>query len=240
MLKDTPDAAKFFMEQMRGCEQTCSLTLWDAYNQECLGNLAILSDLPPNGASLAIPDATKWAAREVDLYYLDRSVDKLVILDRLLLAGFHTMKSRNHSQREKQTDERAFDPQPDIDGLLQARQDVLPYLERRMKTHMPTYIFPREIMGKKRSVNKGGSPSFLEKIWFPQTLKFLRGIRRQKVTDFLLPMIAKDRLPVELMDTIAGFYCGAEFMTKAVTVAKHTAAKFSSSGCNAEARALRW
>ena len=167
-------------------------------------------------------------------------MDKLIVLDRLLLAGFHTMKSRNDSQREMQQGEKAFDPQPDIDALLQARQDVLPYLERRMKTHMPTYVFPREIVDKKRSVNKGGTPSFLKKIWFPQTLKFLRGIRRQKVTDFLMPMIARDKLPVELMDTIAGFYYGAEFMARAATVAKQTATKYSSSGCNAEARALRW
>lgn len=47
MLKDTPNAAKIFMEQMRGFEQTCSLTLWDAYNQECLGNLAIFVRFTP-------------------------------------------------------------------------------------------------------------------------------------------------------------------------------------------------
>lgn len=62
--------------------------------------------------------------------------------------------------------------------------------------------------------------AFVKRLWFPLTLRYLRGVRRKRIAEFLMPRIVGHVLAVELQDAISACYCDADFLAEAPNLAK--------------------
>ncbi|GIZ44707.1 hypothetical protein CKM354_000789800 [Cercospora kikuchii] len=220
-MKDVTDAAAVFAEQLDGISQ---------HYHGCLGDFALLAELPDDGPDLAIEKVIECAEQELEERYCGSdSIGPLKKYDYVALAAV-CIKADGH--RVDDLNE-SYDPRPDIDVFVESKTDLLPTVEKivyrkRSKNvkALPAATVRRETA--KDAGTKRVAKAVFKKVWFQQTLKFLHELERKKIAEFLVPLVAEDALPVELMDMICAFCYDGDYIAQAPSIAAQNAPKASS------------
>ncbi|KAF2214068.1 hypothetical protein CERZMDRAFT_96093 [Cercospora zeae-maydis SCOH1-5] len=198
--------ADIFSEQLQGFSQRESGEPGEFFFFEeyygCFG------DLPPNGVDLAIKQIIECAEGEIDGRNPGPpSLKELPFYDSVTLAAACRKMMTDHADAMADL----YDPRCDIDKIV-----------RPLKASTG-----RRDASEHASVARTAEAA-LKKVSFPLTLNLLHQVQRKKIAEFLVPMIAGDTLPVELMAMVCSCCYGADFVARAPAIAQENAPKRSS------------
>ncbi|CAK1364971.1 unnamed protein product [Cercospora beticola] len=233
MMKDVTDAAGVFVEQLDGISQRESgeideLIFFQEY-YGCLGDFALLAELPDDGPDLAIEKVIECAEQELDGGFRGAvSFKELPDYDYVTLAAVCRKASNDHANEAAET----YDLRSEIDKFVQPKKFLLRNIEnfvsskrsKSSKAAQPTASGPKPASGQ----TQRRARILFNKVWFPLTLKFLHELQRKEIAEFLVPLVAEDVLPVELMDMICAFCYDGDYIAQAPSIAEKNAPKYSS------------
>ncbi|KAF2214067.1 hypothetical protein CERZMDRAFT_83457 [Cercospora zeae-maydis SCOH1-5] len=222
MLKHDPDPSEAVYRQMKPKDDEVSGLRW--MKTRTKEYLALLSQLPQKGASLAIELATECAASEMEHYARLTSKENFRTLDYFVLA----VVCREFSQGPKLDVgtyyERMHEYMDTIRGEHFDRAcSEMKYLIRDLQEESKQRYNPQLEQRRfeaEELLREADPEAAMGKLWFPMTLRYLYGMRRKQVASFLVPRIAGHVLPMELQDEISAVYYDADFILRAPAIAQ--------------------
>lgn len=233
MTKDISEFATVFAEQLDGLSQRESgefdeFIFFQEYHG-CLGDFALLAELPDGGADLAIEKVLDCAEQELEDGFRGAiSIKQLSDYDYVTLAAVCRKASNDHTNEAA----KPYDLRYDMDKFVKPMKFLLPNLEKHASRKGSKGSEPSQHSTGGRKLASGETKRraqlLLKKVWFPQTLKFLHELERKKIAEFLVPLVAEDVLPVELMDMICASCYDGDYIAQAPSIAAKNAPKASS------------